>query len=769
MKFKNLPKELQVTRIVFFLVFVIVSIVILTSYIWNIEAEYNNAYENARLEAESSYLKDIQYRKWATMHGGVYVPVTPETPPNEFLYFVKDRDIETPGGIKLTLMNPAYMTRQVHEISDSAYGFKAHITSLKPIRPLNMPDKWEEKALKTFENGKELSYSSIELIDGKEYLRYMHAFITEKRCLKCHAQQGYKEGDIRGGLSISVPMAKHYAVAGAQVNVFAITHLIVWIIFTGLLFYSNKAISKEIYKRITANEKVAESEERYRSTFFISPDAININAMNGTFTDVNEGFTRLTGYTIEDVIGKSSLDINFWVKPDDRKLLVELLQKNGIVENFESDFRLKDGTIKTGLMSARIIMFKGVPHILSYTRDISERKQIENDLRIAKEKAEESDRLKSSFLANMSHEIRTPMNGILGFAQLLDANNLDDEERHEYIQFIRKRGHDLLNIINDILDISKIEADQLNLKMTQGDVNKLIFEVHDTFKTLDELRQKPKLQLLTGRPLAEGASISADFVRLRQILNNLISNAIKFTSSGKVEFGVEVINDNQLQFYVKDTGIGIDQDKLEIIFERFRQGDDDSLSRKFGGSGLGLAIAKGLTELMAGKIWIESQVGHGTTVYFTIPYYPTIPVKPKVNDTEKLEYKWANKTILLIEDDETNVRLILKYIQSTKAKYLVAYNGNSALEIFKNNPSIDLILLDIQLPDINGYNLAKKLLEVNPSAKIIAQTAYAFEENKKLCLEAGCCDFIPKPLDKDSFISIVHKNIKNGEENLIKN
>ena len=237
-------------------------------------------------------------------------------------------------------------------------------------------------------------------------------------------------------------------------------------------------------------------------------------------------------------------------------------------------------------------------------------------------------------------------------------------------------------------------------------------------------------------------------------------NAIKYSSEGGTTSIFAKVVENVLQIDISDTGIGIEAEKMEIIFERFRQGNDETLSRRFGGSGLGLAIAKGLVELMNGNIWVKSVAGKGTTVYFTIPYYPIMPHKIPNTQSNRSLYDWSGKTILLIEDDEFNVKLILKYLESTKAKYLVAYNGSSAIEIYKNNPGIDILLLDIQLPDLNGYSVAKKLLEINPKAIIIAQTAFAFEENKTICYEAGCSGFIPKPLDREVFLSTIGSHMK---------
>jgi len=300
--------------------------------------------------------------------------------------------------------------------------------------------------------------------------------------------------------------------------------------------------------RITTENQLKESEEKYELSFRTSPDSININSIDGIYVDINEGFTALTGYTRDETIGVSSLDLNIWAIPEDRQKLIAGLKTVGRVENLESVFRMKDGLLKTGLMSASIIEFNNKPHILSITRDITERKKVLMELIQAKEKAEESDNLKTAFLANMSHELRTPMNGILGFSELLGDDSLTNEDRREYISVINDSGQGLLDVITKIMDISKIDSRQMEKKVKSFNLNELL----------------------------------------------------------------------EINFFVQDTGKGISQEKQNAVFERFRQ-EDEILSRKYGGVGLGLTIAKGLVEMMDGKIWVESEPGKGSTFWFEVP------------------------------------------------------------------------------------------------------------------------------------------------------
>ena len=244
---------------------------------------------------------------------------------------------------------------------------------------------------------------------------------------------------------------------------------------------------------------------------------------------------------------------------------------------------------------------------------------------------------------------------------------------------------------------------------------------------------------------------------MQQILNNLISNALKFTDYGFIEFGCTIENSDTIQFYVKDTGIGIPSEKQRIIFERFRQGENLNISRKFGGAGLGLSICKGLLDLMKGRIWLESIENEGTTFFFSIPFMPILTEKITEECILDKNFDWSNKLIMIVEDDVFSSKLLVKAISKTNARYILAKDSKTAIELFKDNPGIDLVLMDIQLPDISGYEVTRILKNINPSVYIIAQTAFAFEEDKINCLAAGCCDFLAKPLDKNVLLNTIDK------------
>ncbi len=388
-----------------------------------------------------------------------------------------------------------------------------------------------------------------------------------------------------------------------------------------------------------------------------------------------------------------------------------------------------------------------------------ELRQTNEELFTAKEKAEESDHLKTAFLQNMSHELRTPMNAIMGFSELL-KNSAIDEKQLKYATIIEKRSNDLLNIMNDLFDISKIESNQIILYEIVIEINKFITDFATNYVPTLKNQNESNASFTLNSPEKRELNIRTDPDRLKQVLVNLISNAFKFTKDGNVELGYSLDNENNhMLFYVKDTGIGIHPTKHNVIFERFRQADEKFIAQKFGGSGLGLSIAKGILELMGGNIWVESEEGKGSVFYFKIPY-----IKENINFSEESIYGTLNiniqgKTILVVEDDIYNAEYLKALLDDTECTLLLAPDGKTALETFNEYPDISLVLLDIKLPDINGFDVAKSMLEIKPDMKIIAQTAYASPSDKTKCMESGFCGYIAKPIKSNELYTLIESHL----------
>jgi CheY-like chemotaxis protein len=393
---------------------------------------------------------------------------------------------------------------------------------------------------------------------------------------------------------------------------------------------------------------------------------------------------------------------------------------------------------------------------IAIVSDITERRTFIQNLEKAKADAEASDRLKTAFLANMSHEIRTPMNAIVGFSNLLSDSKLPEAKKEEYLDHIIQSSNMLLNLIDDIIDISKIEAGQITINRQEFRINKV---VQDVFKTFSNVSKKRNLDFrLNIPPSSDSISLNTDPVRLRQILSNLIGNAVKFTERGYIEIGYDVRDNgmgSNIRFFVKDSGIGIPKDKQSLIFERFRQ-LDDTRTRRFGGTGLGLSISKKLVDLLGGNIWVESQPGEGSEFYFTIPYIKEInlpPVEPETFSFAK--YNWKNKTLLIAEDENSNFELIKASISKTGIKIIRAMNGEEALEFARSNDDIDLILMDIRMPKMNGYDATRNIKSIKPELPIISITAYAMSEDEEKSLEAGCDRYISKPIRPARLLELI--------------
>lgn len=392
---------------------------------------------------------------------------------------------------------------------------------------------------------------------------------------------------------------------------------------------------------------------------------------------------------------------------------------------------------------------------------LEELNKINKTLEAEKQKAETANDLKSRFLANISHEVRTPLNAIIGFSKLIsEESNIEQKDKERYQKLIRINSDVLLNLINDIIDLSKIETNQLKINYSNFNLNKLISDLYEYGIQKIKESNKKDLNLSSERGIKrEKFIIHSDEDRLRQVLINLLNNAIKFSYFGSITFGYQ-INGEYMLFYVKDPGIGIDKQELNHIFENFRQADGET-SRQEGGVGLGLSVCKGIIENMQGKIWIDSQKNKGTTVYFTLPLIPVSESEKKekkqVHFEKNDQYDWTGKNILIVEDSKMAYELIKKLLRGTNAAFQLEMDGKSAIDRCTKDPSIDLVLMDIQLPMIDGYAATRQIKEKRADLPIIAQTANAMSDDRKKAFEAGCDEYIAKPLDREELTKKINK------------
>lgn len=511
--------------------------------------------------------------------------------------------------------------------------------------------------------------------------------------------------------------------------------------------------SRNISKRKVAERALEEKERKYRALVEAAPSPILIIDKTGKITNCNSATTEFYGYTATELIGANILTISTATSKKKLRSYLQHLLKHEVL-TIEIETQRKNGFTFLANVKAKLIQTDNRDILIFvYIQDISKYKAAENALITAKEKAEEADQLKSAFLANMSHEIRTPMNAILGFSELLKDHNITKEEQHEFIEIINLSGANLLHIINDIIDISRIEANQVNISLGECNLNALLSDLELFFNTHLQQKGKEGITLSIHSEFEdEKANTYTDQGRLHQILLNLINNAIKFTNHGKIEFGYQVQDDKTLIFYVKDTGIGIPKDQQESIFERFKQ-VDESTTRSYGGTGLGLSISKAFVELLGGTIWLESIPREGSSFYFTHPYHPVLQGQFSQIKTLPDNINWNSSKILIVEDDPLSLKLLHNMLHPTGVQIISASTGDEAITLYKRHKNtLNLILMDIQLPGISGYDLTRMIRRSNPLIPVIIQSANAMSSHRHKGMLAGCTDYLTKPIRKSTLL-----------------
>jgi len=516
-----------------------------------------------------------------------------------------------------------------------------------------------------------------------------------------------------------------------------------------------------------ATRKLAESERRFSDLLRNTNLYSVIIDSSGKMTFCNKALLEATGYSEEELKDKEALMtlVSQEHKEDYRTRLSDLSRISDGRFSFEAEILTKAGEAiivswnYTMLKDESTGEFKGLACI---GENITSRKKAEQEIIRARKKAEENDRLKTEFLSNMSHEIRTPLNAILGFTSLLTEDKLENDEKINIRNIITGSGERLLNIINDIVDISKIEAGQLDIKMTPGKLYHLLYDIIESVKVSPLFRQKEGLSLQLHFPQnLKDLNIITDHKRVQQVLSNLLTNAVKYTERGSIETGVEKIEkdgNEYLKFYVKDTGSGIPDDKKEHIFNRFVKVNPDRYQE---GAGLGLSISKGIIEMLDGEIWFESEYGKGSTFYFTIPCNETdslTKMKVNVNDPP---VNLAGKKIIVAEDDLNSFLYIKHLLLNTGAVIIHANNGKELIDKLEADSDVEIILLDIAMPVMDGYEALRIIKNKWPHVKVVAQTAYALAGEREQCLAMGCDGYIAKPFSGPGLLTELNEAFSN--------
>lgn len=523
------------------------------------------------------------------------------------------------------------------------------------------------------------------------------------------------------------------------------------------------SLRKSYYPELQEKIDNLESSQRNLETLINSiSDAIIIHDREGNILSLNEQAKKTYNINEDEIKSLTIFDISSPLQETTqlKEIWAEVLNNNtkvfewvGLQRKTNKEFQLQVSLSLTNWDNNNVIV--------AVIRDFSERKKFEKELIRAREKAEQANKLKTEFLNNMSHEIRTPMNGIIGFSEMLNEPDLSDEKRAYFTKIIQNSSMQLLKIIDDILDISSLETKQSKINESEFLLNDLLMELFSIFSLKSKEQNIPFY--LKKELSDEQSRMITDRVKLSKVISNLLENALKFTNEGFIELGYKVKN-STIHIYVQDTGIGISSKSKDLIFERFSQEEKD-ISKKYGGLGLGLSISKENTELLGGKLTFESIKGKGSIFHITLPFKHGKNSSATNIETTK-DFKENNehsKTILIAEDEEINflfIHTLLSKYAGFKFNIIHAKDGQEAVEACSNNKNIDLVLMDIKMPIMNGYEATKIIKSKFPNLPIIAQTAYSTGQERELALRHGCDDFISKPIKKDNLIKILTVQFK---------
>jgi PAS domain S-box-containing protein len=517
--------------------------------------------------------------------------------------------------------------------------------------------------------------------------------------------------------------------------------------------------------------KLRDSEMALRQLFDQNLDSMMIlDLETGRYTDVNDEYTRNSGYSREEIVGKRSREHRAFEKPEENVRLVDELKRFGVVRNMEATFRRKDGRTYSGLISALNLKLRGHWCCITITRDIGALKETERQLIASREAALEGSRAKSEFLSSMSHEIRTPMNAVLGMADMLAESDLTGEQRR-YLEIMRSNGATLLDLINDTLDLARVESGQLRFEEVDFDIRELIDQVTET---MGMRAHEKHLELAAHVASNVPDNLVGDQLRLRQVIVNLLSNAVKFTERGDIVLSVELANQDvrmgtaTIRFSVTDTGIGIARGKTDSIFGAFTQADS-STTRKYGGSGLGLTIVKRLVEMHRGQISVTSELGKGSSFIFTAQF-KTRPAPATVAIAASSDDALAATRplrILLADDSRDNRLLVQAYFKKTP--YILDEVEDGAAAVAKLAAGgYELVLMDIAMPIMDGYSATRAIRAMEKETgrrrtPIIALTGSVLADALKKAIDAGCDAHVAKPVEKATLLAAIRNVVRDAD------
>jgi len=767
---------------------VVWTIVIFASLLWNMIHLREMTVKIGHLEAELSLEKDMVYRNWIKRHYVVYVPVTEETPPNPYLSHIPERDITTPSGVRLTLMNPEYMTRQIYKLTEKEYTAYIRTTSLNPISPENSPDPWEAKALKNIEQGKK-EVRSVEKIEQKDHFRLIRPLITDGECLKCHAKDGYKEGDIRGGISVAVSMEPLWAIERSQKKMYALVHFLIWLVgLTGIGMGMQKirrhdqvrreaeeslqeayaeveqkveertaelrAVNESLQKEIVERKRIEDEATKLQNAVHQVADILFITDRNGIIEYVNPAFEKITGYCREEAIGNRPNILKSGLMGPEYYSNVWSTILSGNVYRAEVVNKKKNGElfyydqVITPLKDSQ----GNITHFISVGRDITPLKKKEEEMGALQEQLRQSQKVEAigQLAGGIAHDFNNLLTIIKGYSHLSLLELKEGDPLRANIDEINKASERAANLTRQILAFSRRQPMEMQ-----------VLDLNQVLKNLDKMLRRMigediELATLLSEDLG---GVMSDPGQIEQVIMNLAVNA-RDAMPGGGKLTIETANVELDEEYarshiavtpgryvllsVSDTGVGMRPEIKERVFEPFF-----TTKEKGRGTGLGLSTVYGIVKQSGGNIWVYSEPAQGTTFKIYLPRVdePAEELRKKI---EGAELPRGSETILLVEDDEKVRELAVKILEMQGYEVLEAGSGSEALRICQEfKKPIHLILTDVVMPEMSGRQLAERLREVCEGFKVLYMSGYT--DNAIVhhgVLEKGV-DFIQKPFTMD--------------------
>lgn len=728
------------------------TVVAISSVLWNLSNAKIETLELARTEARTSFYKDLIFRRWAASHGGLYIPISETVQPSSHLSHIKERDIQTPSGRKLTLVNPAYMIRLMHEMSNKEFGIKSHVTSLKPLRKENSPDEWETSALLTLDTGvKEVS----ELVRQNEdtHLRLIRPLFAEENCLKCHNTQGYKINDLVGGISVSLPFDPYRSVIRANTIRILIAHGLIWILGLVGIGIGTRRISCHIQEREDASENLKAQERHFRALIEKSTDIIVLLSENGTVKWCSPSLQRHLGHSNTDPIGRKAID---FIHEQDIQLAIEKgiqilnLQDQTIsgtlrIKHRDGSYRMMDGVV-TNLLSD-----PDVEAIVINCRDISDREKLEAQLRQS-QKMEAIGQL----AGGVAHDFNNMLSVINGYSEIALLTMQPTDPLYKGIKQINNAGQRSAGLINQLLAFARKQT-----------IAPQVLDLNNSIESILKM-----LQRLIGEnielhwnPVPKLWPVLIDPIQIDQVLANLAVNArdaIDDVGMVSIETGMVKIDEAFLKHHVgikpgdhvvltvTDNGRGMDKETVNKIFEPF------FTTKPTGqGTGLGLATVYGIIKQNNGFIDVTSKIGKGTTFKIYLPRQTQGLFSDEMHELPVDQFGTA--TVLLVEDESDLLLLTQNMLEKLGYTVFAANTPNEAISLAEEHQSdIQLLLTDVVMPEMNGRDLMINLSRICPLLKTIFMSGYTDDVIAHHGILEEGINFIQKPFT----LSVLSKKIR---------